>query len=137
MDSLLLQLNIMIARPPKALSFLLLFFSIFLGFFGYAFSGESQTEDNAMTEDIALIGNIEAGEERYKKSCINCHGAAGKGAASYPKISGNDVSYTKSRLETYRDGIKIGPNSSLMIMMAKPLTDEEIVDLATYLKDAT
>jgi len=26
--------------------------------------------------------------------------------------------------------------SSLMIMMAKPLTDEEIADLAAYLKDA-
>ena len=27
-------------------------------------------------------------------------------------------------------------NSGLMIMMAKPLTDEEIADLAAYLKDA-
>ena len=84
----------------------------------------------------ALSGDKEAGEERYKKSCINCHGPAGKGVASYPKISGNEVSYTKSKLETYRNGIKIGPNSALMIMMAKPLTDEEIANLAAYLKDA-
>lgn len=84
----------------------------------------------------ALGGDKEAGEARYNKSCINCHGPAGKGIASYPKISGNDVSYTKSKLETYRDGIKIGPNSALMIMMAKPLTDEEIANLAAYLKDA-
>lgn len=81
-------------------------------------------------------GDKEAGEVRYNKTCINCHGAAGKGVASYPKISGQDVSYTKEKLETYRDGIKIGPNSSLMIMMAKPLTDEEITNLAAYLKDA-
>ena len=39
-------------------------------------------------------------------------------------------------LETYRDGIKVGANSSLMFMMAKPLTDEEIANLAAYLKDA-
>jgi cytochrome c553 len=84
----------------------------------------------------ALSGDNEAGEERYKKTCINCHGPAGKGVASYPKISGNEVSYTKEKLETYRDGIKIGPNSALMIMMAKPLTDEEIANLAAYLKDA-
>ena len=32
-------------------------------------------------------------------------------------------------LETYRDGIEVGPNSSLMIMMAMPLTDEEIANL--------
>ena len=84
----------------------------------------------------ALSGDKEAGETRYKKTCINCHGPAGKGVASYPKISGNEVSYTKSKLETYRKGIKIGPNSALMIMMAQPLTDEEIANLAAYLKDA-
>ena len=83
-----------------------------------------------------MAGNIQAGEERYKKTCINCHGAAGKGVASYPKVSGKDISYTTSKLETYRDGIKIGPNSSLMIIMPKPLTDEEIANLAAYLKDA-
>jgi cytochrome c553 len=84
----------------------------------------------------ALSGDKEAGEARYKKTCINCHGPAGKGAASYPKISGNEVSYTKSKLETYRAGTRIGPNSDLMIMFAKPLTDEEIANLAAYLKDA-
>ena len=73
---------------------------------------------------------------RYNKTCINCHGPAGKGAASYPKISGKEVSYIKSKLETYRKGEEIGPNSALMIMMAKPLTDEEIANLAAYLKDA-
>ncbi len=84
----------------------------------------------------ASSGDKKAGEARYNKTCVNCHGPAGKGAASYPKISGKEVSYTKSKLETYRDGIEIGPNSALMIMMAKPLTDEEITNLAVYLKDA-
>ena len=125
----------MITRSTKTLLFLLLF-----GYVGYAISGNTPTEDtenNVTTEDETLAGNSEAGEERYKKSCINCHGAAGKGVASYPKISGQEISYTKSLLETYRDGIKVGPNSSLMIMMAKPLTDDEIANLAAYLKDAT
>ena len=96
-----------------------LLFSLFLVFPAYASSGDK-----------------EAGEVRYNKTCINCHGPAGKGAASYPKISGNEVSYTKTKLETYRKGEEIGPNSALMIMMAKPLTDEEIANLAAYLKDA-
>jgi cytochrome c553 len=81
-----------------------------------------------------LAGNIEAGKIRYDKTCINCHGPAGKGAASYPKISGKEIPYITDKLETYRSGTKIGPNSGLMIMMAKPLTDEEIADLAAYLK---
>ncbi len=79
----------------------------------------------------------ELGEIRYKESCVNCHGQAGKGAASYPKISGNEVAFTTEKLRAYREGIKQGPNSSLMIMMAKPLTDEEIDNLAAYLEDAT
>ena len=84
----------------------------------------------------ASAGDPVAGEIRYKQSCINCHGMAGKGAASYPKISGKEVSYVTAMLETYRDGIEVGPNSSLMIMMAQPLTDIEIANLAAYLKDA-
>ena len=41
------------------------------------------------------------------------------GLASYPKIGGKEVPYLIDRLETYRAGTKIGPNSSLMIMMAQ------------------
>jgi cytochrome c553 len=85
---------------------------------------------------VAISADPVAGEKRYGESCINCHGPAGKGAASYPKISGKEVSYVTAMLETYRDGIEVGPNSSLMIMMAMPLTDEEIANLAAYLKDA-
>jgi cytochrome c553 len=86
--------------------------------------------------NYSLGGDPVAGEKRYGESCINCHGPAGKGAASYPKISGKEISYVTAMLETYRDGIEVGPNSSLMIMMAMPLTDEEIANLAAYLKDA-
>ena len=77
-----------------------------------------------------------SGEIRFNSSCISCHGPAGKGVASYPKVSGNDISYTTDKLRAYRDGVKQGPNSALMIMMAKPLTDEEIENLAAYLEDA-
>ena len=86
--------------------------------------------------ETALSADKALGETRYKESCISCHGPAGKGVASYPKISGNDVSYTRAKLEAYRKGIKQGANSALMFMMAKPLTDEEIANLAAYLEDA-
>ena len=97
---------------------------------------EEATAEDETTGDDVLAGDKEAGEARYNKTCKNCHGPAGKGVASYPKISGNDISYTTSKLETYRAGTKIGPNSSLMVMMARPLTDEEIANIANYLKDA-
>jgi len=111
---------------------------IFLGFFSHAFSGDDTlTEDAATTGDAGLIGDKVAGEERYNMTCTNCHGPAGKGIASFPKISGNEISYTTSKLETYRDGVKVGPNSALMIPMAKPLTDQEIANIAAYLKEAS
>lgn len=115
-------------------------FLFLLSFSAYA-SCEDKPSENKEVESKELIekvaGDKQAGEVRYNKTCKNCHGPAGKGVASYPKISGQEVSYTKKKLETYRKGIKIGPNSSLMIMMARKLTDEEITNLAAYLKDAT
>lgn len=119
----------MIVRTPRIFILILL-----LGYLGYANSNETETEDDVSTVDEALVGNIEAGEARYNTTCINCHGTAGKGVASFPKISGKDISYTTSKLETYREGTKIGPNSSLMIMMARSLTDEEIANLSAYLE---
>ena len=81
----------------------------------------------------AFSGDIEAGKQRYAQNCGNCHGPGGMGLASYPKLKGKEVPYLTDRLETYRAGIKIGPNSSLMIMMAQPLSDVEIANLAAYL----
>ena len=89
-----------------------------------------------LTTYILYVSNAVSYMSDDPKTCINCHGPAGKGAASYPKISGKEIPYITDKLETYRSGTKIGPNSGLMIMMAKPLTDEEIADLAAYLKDA-
>lgn len=91
---------------------------------------------NSAIAGDAIVGDAAAGKERFHKSCHACHGPAGKGASSYPKVSGKSVEYTREKLKAYREGQKFGPNSSLMIMMAKPLTDQEIEDLSVYLKDA-
>jgi len=80
-----------------------LLFVIIFSCCGNAIGGDTSTtaannnnEENVADDDI-LVGNFEAGEERYKKSCINCHGAAGKGVASYPKVSGQEL----ANLATY------------------------------------
>ena len=84
----------------------------------------------------AFAGNAKLGEAKFKMNCKQCHGPAGMGMASYPKVSGNDLKYTIDRLKRYRAGEEIGPNSALMIMMAKSLSDKDIDNLAAYLKDA-
>ena len=86
-----------------------------------------------LNSNQALGGDIAAGEARYAQNCGNCHGPAGMGLASYPKLKGKEIPYLVDRLETYRAGKKIGPNSSLMIMMAQVLSEDEIANLAAYL----
>lgn len=89
-----------------------------------------------MYSSTAVSGDVAAGEAGYKqKNCFVCHGPGGKGMASYPKLSGKAVPYLVDRLETYRAGKKVGPNSSLMILNAAPLSDEEIANLAAYLSN--
>jgi cytochrome c553 len=81
----------------------------------------------------AFSSDIDAGNERYHKNCHNCHGPAGMGVASYPKVAGLESNYIIDRLNRYRSGEKIGSNSGLMISMARKLSDREIEILAAYL----
>ena len=90
----------------------------------------------ALLFNPVFAGDIKLGEAKFMQNCKQCHGPAGMGMASYPKVSGNDIAYTIDRLKTYRDGIEIGANSALMIMMARPLSDVDIENLAVYLKEA-
>ncbi len=90
----------------------------------------------ALLFNPVFAGDIKLGEAKFNQNCKQCHGPAGMGLASYPKVSGNDIAYTIDRLKNYRAGIEIGPNSSLMIMMARPLSDVDIENLAAYLKEA-
>jgi len=90
----------------------------------------------ALLFNPVFAGDIKLGEAKFMQNCKQCHGPAGMGMASYPKVSGNDIAYTIDRLKNYRAGVEIGPNSSLMIMMARPLSDIDIENLAAYLKEA-
>jgi len=84
----------------------------------------------------AFAGNAKIGEMKFNMNCKQCHGPAGMGMASFPKVSGKDTSYTIDRLKKYRAGEEIGPNSALMIMIAKSLSDKDIENLAAYLEKA-
>lgn len=84
------------------------------------------------TVEVKAEGN-DAGQALYQKTCKNCHGKTAKGLASYPKLTGHPVDYLTDKLERYRAGEKIGPNSPLMIPHAKRLTDEDIANIAGYI----
>ena len=75
---------------------------------------------------------VAAGEKRYKKNCITCHGKKGKGLASFPPLKGRDAEYIADRLKKYRAREKVGPNSVIMMEWAAKLSDDEITNIAAY-----
>ncbi|MCK0166490.1 c-type cytochrome [Jannaschia sp. S6380] len=84
----------------------------------------------------ALAADGVAGEALYQDVCRNCHGPKAQGMASFPKLSDKDADYVAMRLEQYRAGETVGPNTALMAPHAQDLTDVEIADLASYVTTA-
>jgi cytochrome c553 len=82
----------------------------------------------------AMAADIAAGESRYEVNCVNCHGAAGQGMASFPAIRGRDAAYIADRLETYRAREMVGPNSAIMMSLSADLSDEDIANLAAFIE---
>jgi len=82
---------------------------------------------------LAHAQDISAGEKLYKKVCKACHGPTAKGMASFPKLADKSVDYLTMRLEEYRSGKKVGPNTALMAPRAAGLSDEEISNITNYI----
>ncbi len=67
-------------------------------------------------------------------SCVSCHGADGNApiVETYPKIGGQYADYIAHSLQGYRSGARAGGNADIMASQAKPLSDQQIADLAAY-----
>jgi len=80
--------------------------------------------------------DLEQAAKIFKRNCQACHGNKAQGVASYPKLSDKDAAYIAEKLEIYRSGERIGPNSVLMIQNAKKLSDDDIAGLSVYVTTA-
>jgi cytochrome c553 len=72
-------------------------------------------------------------------ACMACHGPTGAGnpGPAYPHIAGQQSAYVARRLQEYRAGtttIADHHNWDIMATVAKPLTDQEIQSVASYLQ---
>jgi len=77
----------------------------------------------------AQAGDIEAGKAK-SVVCASCHGAAGvSNNPLWPNLAGQQAQYLAKQLRSFRDGDRSDP---LMSPMAKPLSDEDIENLAAY-----
>lgn len=74
-------------------------------------------------------GNADAGKAK-SAVCAACHGSEGISSLEiYPNLAGQKEAYLASQLTHYREGER---NNPIMAPMAKPLSDDDIADLAAY-----
>ncbi|GAB3113519.1 cytochrome c [Aestuariicella hydrocarbonica] len=65
--------------------------------------------------------------------CTACHGVNGKAMIpSYPHLAGQQAQYLELALKAYKNGERTGGQAAIMSGMAKPLSDEDIANLAAY-----
>lgn len=74
-------------------------------------------------------GNAVAGKAK-SVTCAACHGADGNGAIPlYPRLAGQHEDYLRTALTRYQSGAR---QNAAMNGMAKPLSAQDIADLAAY-----
>jgi YVTN family beta-propeller protein len=78
---------------------------------------------------VRAAGDPAAGKSR-SSPCTACHGFTGLSPSDqFPNLAGQKQRYLVKQLEAFRDGSRKDP---LMSPMAKPLSDEDINNLAAY-----
>ena len=79
----------------------------------------------------AQAADLNAGAEKAKQVCGACHGADGNSqVADYPKLAGQYVDYLEKALRDYQTGAR---KNAIMAGLAKPLSRDDIRNLAAYL----
>ena len=89
----------------------------------------------ALAAALALGGaaaqaqNTDAGRAKAQ-ACAVCHGSKGlSNAPDAPHLAGQPAIYLAAQLRAYRSGAR---KHEVMAVMAKPLTDEDIQNLAAW-----
>ena len=81
------------------------------------------------TLPTAHAGNLDAGKKK-SETCAACHGAVGISSnTSWPNLAGQQKAYLVKQMKDFRDGKRSDP---WMSPMAKPLSDEDMADLADF-----
>lgn len=82
-----------------------------------------------LTIGEAVAGDAAAGKSKAA-SCAACHGAQGvSNNPAWPNLAGQKSLYLVNQLKAFRDGKR---NEAVMSPMAKPLSDQDIADIAAF-----
>jgi cytochrome c553 len=85
--------------------------------------------------DIIAHGSVRAGAS--KRGCGYCHLPNGQGRPENAPVAGLPVTYVARQISDFRNGLRYTadprkPNTSVMIQLAKAMTDDEIKTAAQY-----
>jgi cytochrome c553 len=84
----------------------------------------------ALWSASAVAADADAGKAIAAKSCNICHGVKGLSTMPIaPNLAGQISMYTEEQLKHYRSGKRA---NEVMAVIAKPLTDKDIEDLAAW-----
>lgn len=72
-------------------------------------------------------------ETKFTQICSACHGMTGQGNDEMPRLAGQPAEYVRQTLKLFRAGGEHRPGS-LMIPIAKQLSDDDINALASYVQ---
>jgi cytochrome c553 len=96
---------------------------------------QEHTKIIVVTASLAISSSsLAAGDAALGKAksivCSACHGPTGVSAnPQWPKLAGQHASYLAKALKDFRRGVRKDPTMSAM---AKPLSDQDIENLAAY-----
>jgi cytochrome c553 len=83
----------------------------------------------AFTASGSMAADISAGSSRAAQ-CAACHGPNGHAVTPLtPNLAGQDEDYLAQQLKDFRSGTR---QDETMSVIAKPLSDTEIANLAAY-----
>jgi cytochrome c553 len=87
----------------------------------------------AVTSSASVLAEIKGDAAAGKQKaapCAACHGTDGNSAvATYPKLAGQQASYTAKQLQNFKDGKRVDP---IMGAQAQALSEQDMADLAAF-----
>jgi cytochrome c553 len=77
----------------------------------------------------SIAADLDAGKQKAQ-TCAACHGADGNSTnPAWPKLAGQSTEYLVKELSDFKSGARKNPT---MTPMAKPLSKEDMADIAAY-----
>jgi len=86
----------------------------------------------ALSAQSAVAADAKKGEQLAQQQCAACHGKdfVSPVDPTYPKLAGQYVDYLEKALRDYQTGAR---KNAIMAGLAKPLSREDIRNVAAYL----